>query len=80
MKRIILVVLLLVMVAGCESPRRFRPPVRKEHPTVNLPLALRQSNWWGQDGQGSCTWATMVSLLRWQGRYQDGRLGAAELR
>jgi hypothetical protein len=70
MKRIALIVLLLVMVAGCESPRRFTPPVRKERPTVNLPLALRQSNWWGEDGQGSCTWATMVSLLRWQGRYK----------
>ena len=41
-----------------------------ERPAVNLPLALRQSNWWGQGGQGSCTWATMVSLLRWQGRYR----------
>ena len=31
---------------------------------------MRQSNWRGPQGQGSCTWATMVSLLRWQGRYR----------
>ena len=36
-----------------------------ERPTVNLPLKLRQSNW----GGGSCVHANMVSLFRWQGRY-----------
>ena len=65
-----------VRVAERSQPR----PVKKERPTVNLPLALRQSNWQGAQGQGSCTWATMVSLLRWQGRYRHGRLGATELR
>ena len=70
MKRIVLAVLLLAMVAGCESPgRSCTAGARSERPTVNLPLAMRQSNWWGPQGQGSCTWATMVSLLRWQGRY-----------
>ena len=69
MKRIVLAVLLLAMVAGCESPTASAPPVSSERPTVNLPLAMRQSNWRGPEGQGSCTWATMVSLLRWQGRY-----------
>ena len=36
-----------------------------EYPTVNLPLPLRQKNW----GGGSCVHATLVSLLRWSGRY-----------
>jgi hypothetical protein len=68
MKRIVLAMLLLAMVAGCESPDLPGPPPPKERPTVNLPPALRQGNWLGSQGQGSCTWATMVSLLRWQGR------------
>ena len=68
MKRILLV-LLLTMVVGCESPSLFTPTVKKERPTVNLPLSLRQSNWRGRQGEGSCTWAAMISLLRWQGRY-----------
>lgn len=41
-----------------------------ERPVVNVPMALRQSNWLGRRGQGSCTWATAISLLRWQGRYR----------
>ncbi|REJ65645.1 MAG: hypothetical protein DWQ31_17040 [Planctomycetota bacterium] len=45
------------------------PAFRKEYPTVNLPYALRQKNWRGDLGEGSCVHATMVSLFRWQGRY-----------
>jgi hypothetical protein len=41
-----------------------------EYPTVNLPLALRQHNWRGMRGEGSCVHASMVMLLRWQGRHQ----------
>ena len=37
-------------------------------PVVNIPVACRQSNWTGPQGEGSCVWATMTSLLRWQGR------------
>ncbi len=69
MKRLVLAAMLLAIVAGCEWPGGFAPPVSSERPTVNVPLAMRQSNWRGPQGQGSCTWATMVSLLRWQGRY-----------
>jgi hypothetical protein len=78
MKRIILAALLLA--TGCNVPGALGPKetisqprvlkqVPSERPTVNLPLALRQSNWTGSAGMGSCTWATMVSLLRWQGHY-----------
>ena len=69
MKRVTLAVLLLATVAGCAPPRVTRPATQ-ERPTVNLPLRMRETNWWGPEGQGSCTWATMVSLLRWQGRYR----------
>ena len=43
--------LLLATVAGCESPNASTPPVRKERPTVNVPLELRQSNWRGRGGK-----------------------------
>ena len=63
---------LLWVVAGCEpqstGPRLTTP--KKERPTVNLPLVLRQRNWLGPQREGSCTWASVISLLRWQGRYQ----------
>jgi hypothetical protein len=71
MKRLLLVLALLAPFAGCESPRPFLPRVvTKELPTINVPLADRQANWIGSQREGSCTWATMVSLLRWQGRYR----------
>lgn len=70
MKRVVSLVLLLALAAGCES-QGIVPSVRKaERPTVNLPRSMRQTNWRGPKGEGSCTWATMTSLLRWQGRYR----------
>ena len=72
MKSIILALALLVSVAGChtQSTDNFgSSAVEKEHPTVNIPPALRQSNWRGSRGEGSCVHATMISLLRWQGRH-----------
>jgi hypothetical protein len=58
-----------VAVAGCE-PKTTIPsnPVTKERPVVNIPPALRQRNWIGNRQEGSCVHATMISLLRWQGR------------
>lgn len=41
----------------------------QEYPTVNLPYALRQENWPGAEGGGSCVHASTISLLRWQGQY-----------
>ena len=64
------IVLLLVVLVGCEAPRHPIVTLQKERPTVNLPLALRQSNWEGPRGSYSCTWASMISLLRWQGHYR----------
>ena len=39
-----------------------------ERPTVSLPFPMRQSNWLGSQREGSCVYATMTSLLRWQGK------------
>ena len=63
---------LVMLVAGCEAPQSVTPRLmpKQERPTVNLPLVLRQSNWVGPGRQGSCVWATTISLLRWQGQYQ----------
>jgi hypothetical protein len=63
MKRLFLV---LVFITGCtqQTPTTWAP----EHPVVNLPAVLRQANWLGNKGQGSCVWASTISLLRWQGR------------
>jgi hypothetical protein len=41
--------------------------IRRELPTVNLPMALRQKNWLGPKQQGSCVHASMIMLMRWQG-------------
>jgi hypothetical protein len=54
--------LLLATLILCVSAARV--------PTVDLPMDLRQSNWRGSQGQGSCVYATTVSLLNWQGRYK----------
>jgi hypothetical protein len=63
-----ILVALVLLVAGCDVPTIGTHPIKIERPTVNLPLALRQSNWVGNQRQGSCVHATMISLLRWQGR------------
>lgn len=43
--------------------------VASELPTVNLPPQLRQKNWVGPNGSGSCVHATVVMLFRWAGLY-----------
>lgn len=70
MKYLTALLLSLVLVAGCSQPGdidddEFCP----ERPTANIPAALRQRNWIGEGGSGSCVYASMVSLLRWQERY-----------
>ena len=60
-------VLLLSLCFGCTTQLDTR--VEAERPIVNIPLALRQSNWRGNQNEGSCVHATMMSLFRWQQRY-----------
>jgi hypothetical protein len=69
--------LLLIVLAGCDGIELRldnrsvdnRPAAPIEYPTINLPVALRQGNWRGNQGEGSCVHASMISLFRWQGRY-----------
>ena len=69
MKRILVALVLLASVAGCEVNESMGTSApKKERPTVNVPAALRQSNWRGPQGQGSCVHASMISLFRWQYR------------
>jgi hypothetical protein len=69
MKRILVALVLLASVAGCELGENLGASApKKERPTVNVPAGLRQSNWRGPEGQGSCVHASMISLLRWQYR------------
>jgi len=71
MKRIFITLALLVSVAGCEVDEGMgTSAAKKERPTVNLPPSMRQKNWLGNQGEGSCVWASTISLLRWQGRYR----------
>lgn len=69
MKRlaIILIVLLCTGCASVSQPKWKTP--KPELPVVNVPTADRQNNWLGNRREGSCVWATTISLLRWQGRY-----------
>ena len=69
MKRILVVLVLLACLAGCKVSGDFGiSAAKKERPTVNVPESLRQSNWIGDRGMGSCVHASMISLLRWQYR------------
>lgn len=55
---------ILAFVLAIVAPGRYNPVM--ERPVVNIPAAERQENW----GKGSCVWATMVSLLKWEGNEQ----------
>ena len=41
-----------------------------EAPAVQVPLALRQQNWRGPKGEGSCVYASLTSHARWQNRLE----------
>lgn len=40
---------------------------------VGLPSRMRERNWLGSSGQGSCVHAAMVHLFRWQGRHAQAQ-------
>lgn len=77
MKRLLLILLLCVPLVGCQLPPDQKQPnrpdqprvVKQERPVVNPPLKDRQENWLGSQREGSCVWASTITLLRWQGRY-----------
>lgn len=72
MKRAIVMFLLVafgcVVSSGCTYTTSKDSQYIKERPTVNIPLAWRESNYLDT---GSCVHATLITLLRWQGRLDD---------
>lgn len=75
MKRLLALVLCLPLLGCIEAP--FEPldtyPIHRlsdEKPIVNIPPGLRQRNWLGSQREGSCVHATVIMLMRWQGRNQ----------
>jgi len=73
MRQLLVALLLCLPLAGCEGDFGqgifVTPAVNKERPIVNPPLKDRQKNWVGNQREGSCVWASTITLLRWQGRY-----------
>lgn len=70
MRRLLFILMLCVPLVGCENIPDWHgsPVVNKERPIVNIPRNSRQGNWIGNQRQGSCVHATMISLFRWQNR------------
>ncbi len=77
MKKLFAVLVLCFSLVGCQGDLNLatippakppKPVVNEERPLVNVPMAMRQKNWIGNQREGSCVPATMISLARWQGR------------
>jgi len=61
-------VCLLLLLTGCGPETRVYPlaqPWASETPVCNLPLSMRQQNWEGKLGQGSCVYASLINHVRW---------------
>jgi hypothetical protein len=69
LKRALFASAMLIFCLGCAGQLPATYKANKERPVVNPPAAIRQGNWYGDKDEGSCVHATMVTLLRWQGRY-----------
>lgn len=50
------------------SRLRAYPKYKPQIPRIDIERSLRQVNWVGRQGEGSCTHATLVMILRHQGR------------
>ena len=76
MKRLSIALVLCFSLVGCEGDFSQSEPVQPsplssvngERPIVNIPMVMRQSNWAGNQREGSCVHAVMISLFRWQNR------------
>ena len=69
MKNLIVLGLIILFFAGCESAQWQEiacPEI--EAPAANVPLALRQSNWADAKGSGSCVIASSCSVFHWANR------------
>jgi hypothetical protein len=65
--------LLLSFCIGCDDRNAYRAlpgPPSIETPAINPPLQIRQQNWRGQNGEGSCVHASLSSMLHWQNQFE----------
>lgn len=66
--------LLAFCIVGCDKigQTRFRPlpAPQAEAPEVQLPAEIRQRNWRGPLGQGSCVYASLTTHSRWQNNFE----------
>ena len=57
-------VLSFIFMVGCAERRDYGTKI-VERPEVNIPIAMRESNY---SSGGSCVHASLITLLRWQGK------------
>jgi hypothetical protein len=66
--------LLSLSLVGCDeiSTKRVRalPEQPAEAPQVSIPAPIRQTNWRGPLGQGSCVYASLTTHTRWQNNFE----------
>jgi hypothetical protein len=69
--------LLCLLLAGCAPETHIYPvprPWEVETPVCNLPLSMRQQNWSGKLGQGSCVYASLINHVSWLNMPEFARL------
>jgi len=84
--------LMFLVSFGCAPSTQYAllPAPAAEVPGANLPSMLRQANWRGKLGQGSCVHASSIYVMRWHGQYDladrwrktygDGETGSGIMR
>lgn len=65
---LVVIVCALIGVLGVAN-LSCQTPTNAERPQVNVPIALRQSNW-KHHARGSCAHAALITALRWQGQFE----------
>lgn len=64
--KLISLVVVVLLSLGCDQQYQRLQSPGWEAPIVALPAELRQRNWLGSQGEGSCVHASLVTHLRWQ--------------
>lgn len=68
-----LAILACLLALGCTPEAQYRALPRTtevDTPIVNLPVDIRQQNWRGPGGDGSCVHASLSSMLHWQNQFE----------
>lgn len=76
MRRVIVLILFVLAFANLHTITLDKPPKNIDknyvgkYPQVYVPVKWRQRNWLGPQREGSCTFATLVTILRAQGKFK----------